>query len=239
MADLTRSRATVIGNAEPSANCTDDDAAPAGMRWRWWPPLRTWSESRGAPCNWPSNTRKSVSSTATFDRLLSGRRALAGREPDADRGFGEHPASCGVGGRRVAGRRSGARRQGGQAVLRACRPHGLRDLDPGARRDRQHLGMPGARLPASCAHLNRTVARQAGRRSTLDFRDSPEEAAFRVRLRDWLAVHAKEFPTSGDEYWAKAGDWHCALYEGGFFGLSWPKRVWRPRASARLRRHSR
>ena len=57
----------------------------------------------------------------------------------------------------------------------------------------------------------------------MDFRDSAEEASFRLRLRDWLAVHAKEFPTSGDEYWAKAGDWHRALYEGGFFGLSWPK----------------
>jgi alkylation response protein AidB-like acyl-CoA dehydrogenase len=56
----------------------------------------------------------------------------------------------------------------------------------------------------------------------LDFRDSPDEAAFRDRLRGWLAVHAKEFPTSGDEYWAKQGEWHRALYQGGFFGLSWP-----------------
>ena len=38
-----------------------------------------------------------------------------------------------------------------------------------------------------------------------------------------LRLHAKEFPTSGDEYWARAGDWHRALYEGGFFGLSWPR----------------
>ncbi|WP_099021099.1 acyl-CoA dehydrogenase family protein [Mycolicibacterium palauense] len=56
----------------------------------------------------------------------------------------------------------------------------------------------------------------------MDFRDSAEEAAFRRRLRDWLEVHAKEFPTSGDEYWARQGDWHRALYQGGFFGLSWP-----------------
>jgi alkylation response protein AidB-like acyl-CoA dehydrogenase len=56
----------------------------------------------------------------------------------------------------------------------------------------------------------------------LDFRDSPDEAAFRDRLRAWLSEHAKDFPTSGDEYWAKAGEWHRALYEGGFFGLSWP-----------------
>ncbi len=56
----------------------------------------------------------------------------------------------------------------------------------------------------------------------MDFRDSPQEAAFRERLKVWLSVHAKQFPTSGDEYWAKAGDWHRALYQGGFFGLSWP-----------------
>jgi alkylation response protein AidB-like acyl-CoA dehydrogenase len=57
----------------------------------------------------------------------------------------------------------------------------------------------------------------------LDFRDSPDEAAFRARLRDWLADHKGEFPTSGDEYWARQGDWHQALYEAGFFGTSWPK----------------
>ena len=57
----------------------------------------------------------------------------------------------------------------------------------------------------------------------MDFRDSPEEAAFRDRLRSWLAEQKGKFPTSGDEYWAKAGEWHVALYEAGFFGTSWPK----------------
>ncbi|MCK0092050.1 acyl-CoA dehydrogenase [Rhodococcus sp. HNM0563] len=57
----------------------------------------------------------------------------------------------------------------------------------------------------------------------MDFRDSPEEAAFRTRLRTWLAEIAGTFPTSGDEYWAKQGEWHQALYGAGFFGLSWPK----------------
>ena len=57
----------------------------------------------------------------------------------------------------------------------------------------------------------------------MDFRDSPEEAAFRDRLRGWLTEQKGKFPTSGDEYWAKAGDWHVALYEAGFFGTSWPK----------------
>jgi alkylation response protein AidB-like acyl-CoA dehydrogenase len=56
----------------------------------------------------------------------------------------------------------------------------------------------------------------------LDFRDSPDEAAFRERLRSWLALHAKEYSGSGDEYWERMAGWHRALYDNGFFGLSWP-----------------
>jgi alkylation response protein AidB-like acyl-CoA dehydrogenase len=57
----------------------------------------------------------------------------------------------------------------------------------------------------------------------LDFRDSPEEAAFRGRLRAWLAARAGTFPVSGDDYRAGQADWHRALYSAGFFGLSWPR----------------
>jgi alkylation response protein AidB-like acyl-CoA dehydrogenase len=57
----------------------------------------------------------------------------------------------------------------------------------------------------------------------LDFRDSPAEAEFRERLRSWLSSHAKEFSGSGDEYWVRMADWHRALYDNGFFGLSWPR----------------
>jgi alkylation response protein AidB-like acyl-CoA dehydrogenase len=57
----------------------------------------------------------------------------------------------------------------------------------------------------------------------LDFRDSPTEAAFRGRLRSWLTLHVKDFPSSGDEYWARQAQWHRALYEEGFFGLSFPR----------------
>lgn len=58
----------------------------------------------------------------------------------------------------------------------------------------------------------------------MDFRDSPEEADFRERLRGWLTEQKGKFPTSGDEYWAKAGEWHQALFQAGFFGTSWPKK---------------
>ncbi|MBV9515749.1 MAG: acyl-CoA dehydrogenase family protein [Mycobacteriaceae bacterium] len=58
----------------------------------------------------------------------------------------------------------------------------------------------------------------------MDFRDSPQEAALRERLRDWLTDRAGAFAASGDDYWARQGEWHQALYSAGFFGLSWPKK---------------
>ena len=57
----------------------------------------------------------------------------------------------------------------------------------------------------------------------MDFRDSQEEADFRGRLRDWLTEKGTSFPTSGDDYWARQGEWHQALYSAGFFGSSWPR----------------
>jgi alkylation response protein AidB-like acyl-CoA dehydrogenase len=60
----------------------------------------------------------------------------------------------------------------------------------------------------------------------MDFRDSPAEAEFRARLRAWLAVNNPGLPASStdDEYWARQAEWHTALYDAGFFGLSWPSR---------------
>jgi alkylation response protein AidB-like acyl-CoA dehydrogenase len=60
----------------------------------------------------------------------------------------------------------------------------------------------------------------------LDYRDSPAEADFRRRLRAWLAENNPGLPVSStdDEYWARQAEWHMALYDAGFFGLSWPKR---------------
>ncbi len=60
----------------------------------------------------------------------------------------------------------------------------------------------------------------------MDYRDSPEEAEFRARLRAWLAANNPGLPPSStdDEYWARQAEWHTALFDAGFFGLSWPKR---------------
>ena len=60
----------------------------------------------------------------------------------------------------------------------------------------------------------------------MDYRDSRAEAGFRARLRAWLADHNPGLPASStdDEYWARQAEWHTALYDAGFFGLSWPAR---------------
>lgn len=61
----------------------------------------------------------------------------------------------------------------------------------------------------------------------MDFGDAPEEHAFRLRLRAWLADHDPGLPPSStdDGYWAGMAAWHQALYDAGFFGLSWPEEV--------------
>ena len=58
----------------------------------------------------------------------------------------------------------------------------------------------------------------------MDFDDAPEETAFRARLRAWLAEHNPGLPASStdDEYWARQAEWHCALFDAGFFALTWP-----------------
>ena len=58
----------------------------------------------------------------------------------------------------------------------------------------------------------------------MDFGDSPEEAEFRLRLRSWLEVNNPGLPASStdDDYWSGQAAWHTALYDGGFFGVTWP-----------------
>jgi alkylation response protein AidB-like acyl-CoA dehydrogenase len=61
----------------------------------------------------------------------------------------------------------------------------------------------------------------------MDFGDAPEEAAFRIRLRAWLEENNPRLPASStdDEYWAGQRAWHQSLYDGGFFGMTWPMEI--------------
>jgi alkylation response protein AidB-like acyl-CoA dehydrogenase len=58
----------------------------------------------------------------------------------------------------------------------------------------------------------------------MDFDDSPEEAAFRAELRQWLADHADEARIPEDP--AARADaqnaWHSVLYDAGYIALSFP-----------------
>lgn len=62
----------------------------------------------------------------------------------------------------------------------------------------------------------------------MDLRDTPEQAAFRSGLRDWLAQHCPA-PTDGDApppSPATAEDprrWGKLLHEAGYAGLTWPR----------------
>jgi alkylation response protein AidB-like acyl-CoA dehydrogenase len=61
----------------------------------------------------------------------------------------------------------------------------------------------------------------------MDFGDSPAEAEFRRRLRQWLKANNPGLPTSStdDDYWAGMAGWHQSLHEAGFFGMSWPTEI--------------
>ena len=61
----------------------------------------------------------------------------------------------------------------------------------------------------------------------MDFGDSPDEAAFRSQLREWLRENNPGLPASStsDDYWAGAAQWHQSLYDAGFFAMSWPKDI--------------
>ena len=59
----------------------------------------------------------------------------------------------------------------------------------------------------------------------MDFADSSHEREFRLRLREWLRRHNPHLGAASvtDEYWEAQPAWHRALYDGGFFGSSWPE----------------
>jgi alkylation response protein AidB-like acyl-CoA dehydrogenase len=62
----------------------------------------------------------------------------------------------------------------------------------------------------------------------VDFRDTPEEAAFRKELRQWLADNlpadwAKRSPRVGRGDVTFGREWSRNLFDAGYVGLTWPK----------------
>jgi alkylation response protein AidB-like acyl-CoA dehydrogenase len=61
----------------------------------------------------------------------------------------------------------------------------------------------------------------------MDFRDSPEEAAFRAEFRAWLRANLPADWSERDPHVGRwdldlAREWTQRLYQGGYAGLSWP-----------------
>lgn len=68
----------------------------------------------------------------------------------------------------------------------------------------------------------------------MDFRFTPEQEAFRARLRDWLERNKTEVfgdssdalaerDEDGESRWQKILEWHHRLYAAGYVALHWPK----------------
>ena len=64
----------------------------------------------------------------------------------------------------------------------------------------------------------------------MDFNYTPEQEAYRMRVREWLEVNQPPPLTaeerehiSEDLLWERNKKWHKKLYAGGWIGLSWPK----------------
>src|SRR5881398_280594 len=66
------------------------------------------------------------------------------------------------------------------------------------------------------------------RSAAVDFRDTPDEAAFRSQLRSWLRANlppdwAERPPQVGnydDDY---LREWSGQLYDAGYVGITWPE----------------
>ena len=57
----------------------------------------------------------------------------------------------------------------------------------------------------------------------MDYRDTTDEAAFRGRLRAWIAEHAPgHLPRDPDARVDVLNQWHRAMYQAGWVGLTFP-----------------
>ena len=201
-------------------------------------PVPTWSVPRAARTRWQSTTRRCANSTARrSDRIKPSRTCLPKAGPH--RRVDQRAAPRRMGGRRAAGCRGGRGRPSRKDLLRAWRTGRMRDVDPGARRHRQHVGMPRTRLPAPGADRHRAVAREAGGVDHWTFvirRRRPHSATGCAAGSPHNRANSRRRATSTGP---RQGDWHRALYEAGFFGTVVAERVRWPRASTGLRRHRR
>jgi alkylation response protein AidB-like acyl-CoA dehydrogenase len=63
----------------------------------------------------------------------------------------------------------------------------------------------------------------------MDFNDTPDEAAYRARVKTWLAENGRDYvqPVTRDDaaFMAAAKDWQRKKHDAGFAGIVWPTTV--------------
>ncbi len=63
----------------------------------------------------------------------------------------------------------------------------------------------------------------------MDFNDTPQEAAFRTQVRDWLEANIGEYRNVPEDSWGRADFvrhsqiWQKRKYDAGYTGITWPK----------------
>ncbi|MBZ6377196.1 acyl-CoA dehydrogenase [Pacificimonas flava] len=63
----------------------------------------------------------------------------------------------------------------------------------------------------------------------MDFNDTAEEAAYREKVRAWIAENTKEYEGQGaaktnEEFVARQKSWQKKKYDAGYAGITWPKK---------------
>ncbi|MEE4350037.1 MAG: acyl-CoA dehydrogenase family protein [Pacificimonas sp.] len=63
----------------------------------------------------------------------------------------------------------------------------------------------------------------------MDFNDTPEEAAYREKVRAWIAENTREYeglapPRTNEDFVARQKSWQKKKYDAGYAGITWPKK---------------
>src|SRR5918999_4920067 len=89
----------------------------------------------------------------------------------------------------------------------------------------------GGRLEPTRDHTPADAKTTGRYASPVDFRDTPDEAEFRRRVRDWLGENIPagwgrpgHREPEGQERLTFFKDWSRRLYDAGFVGVTWPQR---------------
>ena len=113
------------------------------------------------------------------------------------------------------------------------------NIDPGARRDRQHVGMPGARVPATRPGVHQPMASLVEGDHHWTFVIHPRRPRSGTGCGSWLTEHKGTFPKSRRRVLGAQGALASGAVRGGLLRRLLAQGVRRTGPRAGLRRHRR